>query len=533
LFDRPFVRPSYERLSNGCAAEYWEKKPVNLSDLTPAAERAMSSAKMLAAAANAGAVQPLHLFQALAGVEDGQAARLIPLAGGIPQDLRERFVQELPAKVGQDSAGYRMGNEVGEILLRARALANEVSGESAVGSDHLLLALIKHDREIRDAFARQGTDISKLEAALMRGPAVSITVDTELDLSGPTEKIDTNRILDANANRAREAARAVEDYCRFVLGDAFLSRQLKQLRHDLAELLPSAIELARARDTLRDVGTEITTQAEQSRRSPQAVAEVNLKRLQEALRSLEEYGKVVDSRLAERCAQLRYRTYTLEKALLQNREAAKRLADVCLYVLVSRRACRASLEWTIKEAAAGGAGAVQLREKAATDRDLLARAEAVRRWTRQERLLFIMNDRPDIARLVEADGVHVGQEELPVKEVRRIVGAGPLVGVSTHNLTQVKQAILDGATYLGIGPVFSSDTKEFKSLAGLEFFKQAAGETSLPCFAIGGMDLENIKDIVAAGAKRVAVGKAICQAESPRAVAAAFRRALQEGIPAP
>src|SRR5206468_11654961 len=130
--------------------------------------------------------------------------------------------------------------------------------------------------------------------------------------------------------------------------------------------------------------------------------------------------------------------------------------------------CARSLDWTIQEAAAGGASMFQLREKQMDDRALLERARKVRRWTRQAGALFIMNDRPDIARLVEADGVHLGQDDMPVKEARRIVGPDLLIGISTHNLDQVWQAILDGANYIGIGPTFPSATKEFPEFPGLD-----------------------------------------------------------------
>jgi thiamine-phosphate pyrophosphorylase len=141
-------------------------------------------------------------------------------------------------------------------------------------------------------------------------------------------------------------------------------------------------------------------------------------------------------------------------------------------------------------------------------------------------VLFIVNDRPDVARLAEADGVHLGQDDMPIKEARRILGPDAIIGVSTHDLDQVRQAVLDGASYIGIGPTFPSQTKDFDELAGLEFVRRASAETTLPAFAIGGINAGNIADVAAAGAKRVAVSQAICQAEEPRDVAQELRRAL-------
>ena len=224
--------------------------------------------------------------------------------------------------------------------------------------------------------------------------------------------------------------------------------------------------------------------------------------------------------------QIRYRTYTLERAAGLGAAAQERLADVRLCVLLTAAHCTGSPEWTVREAAAGGAGMIQLREKDLSDRELLERAREVRRWTREAGVLFIVNDRPDIARLVEADGVHLGQDDLPVKEARRILGPDALIGVSTHNIEQLRQAVLDGASYLGVGPTFPSRTKQFGELAGLEFVRAASAETALPAFVIGGVNLDTVGDAAAAGARRAAVSEAVCRAADPRAAAAGLVRAL-------
>jgi thiamine-phosphate pyrophosphorylase len=141
-------------------------------------------------------------------------------------------------------------------------------------------------------------------------------------------------------------------------------------------------------------------------------------------------------------------------------------------------------------------------------------------------VLFIMNDRPDIARLVGADGVHLGQTDLSVRDARRILGPHGIIGVSTHDLDQVKRAVHDRADYIGVGPTFPSATKQFHSLSGLEFVRAAVAETSLPAFVLGGVTAENVPLVVEAGAKRIAVSAAIAQADDPRAAAAKLRRAL-------
>ncbi len=285
---------------------------------------------------------------------------------------------------------------------------------------------------------------------------------------------------------------------------------------ELLDSLPPEWLLA-SRETIQDVGTSIGASAEMLRVSPRDVARVNLKRLQESLRSLEEFGKIASVSFAEGIEQLRYRSYTLEKALLLGDAARSALAEVRLYVLLTGAQCAAALDWTIAEAAAGGAGMFQLREKDLEDRQLLERARQARRWAHQAGALFIVNDRPDIARLSDADGVHLGQDDMPVHEARRILGPGALIGVSTHNLEQVRQAVLDGASYIGIGPMYPSTTKEFAELAGPEFVRAALAETSLPAFAIGGINLQTIDKAVAAGVRHVAVSGAIATADEPAA----------------
>ena len=190
------------------------------------------------------------------------------------------------------------------------------------------------------------------------------------------------------------------------------------------------------------------------------------------------------------------------------------------------RACYAALDWTIAEAAAGGMDVVQLREKILPDSELLRRARDVRRWTRKAGVLFIVNDRPDIARLSEADGVHLGQDDMPIYDARRIVGPDALIGVSTHTIEQVRRAVLDGANYIGVGPTFASSTKNFDVLAGLDFVRAATAETSLPAFVLGGVTAENVHQVVAAGGRRIAVSAAISRSDDPRTAAEKLKMSL-------
>jgi thiamine-phosphate pyrophosphorylase len=154
-------------------------------------------------------------------------------------------------------------------------------------------------------------------------------------------------------------------------------------------------------------------------------------------------------------------------------------------------------------------------------------ATRLREWTLAAGVLFIVNDRPDLAAIVGADGVHLGQDDLPIAKVRRIVGSNALIGVSTHSIEQARQAVLEGADYLGVGPVFASNTKAFTEFPGLDYVRKAAVEIRTPWFAIGGISLDNIGEVTTAGATRVAVSSAIGAAADPASAARELRARLQ------
>ncbi len=327
-----------------------------------------------------------------------------------------------------------------------------------------------------------------------------------------------------------EGLRVAEDYVRFALDDRHLTEQLKRLRHELAAALarvPIALRLA-ARDTRADVGTGLTTPAEQSRASLADVSSANLTRAQEALRSLEEFGKLLDVELAAQVKQLRYQAYTVQRAVESTRVSMDRLAAARLYVLVDGGSSPETFASRVRTLIEAGVHVLQLRDKSLEDRSLLARARLLRQLTAGTGTLFIMNDRPDLTLLSGADGVHVGQEELTVRDARAIVGPRVLVGVSTHSLTQAQQAVLDGADYLGVGPTFPSGTKRFEQFPGLELLRAVAAEIRLPAFAIGGIGLKNLAEVLETGIRRIAVSGVIAAAPDPAASARELLVALRQ-----
>lgn len=336
------------------------------------------------------------------------------------------------------------------------------------------------------------------------------------------------RILDANANRAREALRVMEEASRFVLDDAELTDALKQLRHDLGAALSGLVGLEASRDTPGDVGTALASEGESHRAGVADVVAAAGKRLSEALRALEEYAKLLDADTARRIEALRYRGYDLEHRLaLVLRPTTPRQWSLC--VLLTESLC-AHHDWlTVARACIdGGADCLQLREKTLDAGELLERTRALVAFARPRGVSVIVNDRPDVALLGGADGVHLGQNDLPCKLVRRLVGAQLLIGVSTHELAQAEQAARDGADYCGVGPMFPSTTKHKPHLAGAAYLERYRAWDKRPHLAIGGIGPGNIAELASAGARGVAVSSSVCASDDPRGVVEALVAALRQ-----
>ncbi len=198
-----------------------------------------------------------------------------------------------------------------------------------------------------------------------------------------------------------------------------------------------------------------------------------------------------------------------------------------LYAIVDPAACGGRpVEEVADRILAGGCGALQLRVKEGLgDRDLLAMAREVRSRCSRAAVPFVMNDRADLARVVDADGLHLGQEDLSVADARRVVGAMP-IGVSTHDEAQADRAVEAGADLIGFGPVFETTTKNDPDpVVGLEALSRVCARVRVPVVAIGGMDVERARGAARAGARLVAAVSAVCAAADPTAAARAMHRA--------
>jgi thiamine-phosphate pyrophosphorylase len=204
----------------------------------------------------------------------------------------------------------------------------------------------------------------------------------------------------------------------------------------------------------------------------------------------------------------------------------RRLRDAHLYLV-----CDIRDDAFLDAALGGGVDIVQLRDKSAGDDALLAAARRFAARCAEHGALFIVNDRPDLAIAAGADGVHVGQDDVAVADARRIVGDERLIGLSTHSPQQIAAAAALDVDLIGVGPVHATPTKPGRAPVGVELVRHAAAHAATPFFAIGGIDPSTVRDVRTAGATRVAVVRAIADADDPAEAARTLRAALTSGLP--
>jgi len=340
----------------------------------------------------------------------------------------------------------------------------------------------------------------------------------------------TYRIIDANFNRAREAARVIEEFCRFALNRPDLSGRAKQLRHELSAAVDK-LDIARlisSRDTLSDVGVGQKVDNQLHRVDIYDSFVAACKRLTEALRALTETVQSINLPIAEEIESLRYASYTLEKDIVLVSNTVEKFKRVKLYVIITSNLPADVISLT-HSCVAGGADCIQLRAKDITDDRLFAVATEFVRICKDSSVLSIINDRADIAVAAGADGLHLGQSDLPIAHSRRLQLTPLIIGKSTHSVKQLKAACEENPTYVSLGPVFSTPTKAAAEAVGLDYVKQAAAllaETGISHVAIGGITLENVNEVLAAGAQAIAVCSAISKAKD----AAAACRKLKNKI---
>ncbi|MBA7478092.1 Thiamine-phosphate synthase [subsurface metagenome] len=290
-------------------------------------------------------------------------------------------------------------------------------------------------------------------------------------------------------------------------------------------------QLLQSRDSESDVGINIEAPEQDKQRELPIMVVANARRVQEALRTLEELAKIPDttSKLdSEKFKQARFSLYAIERTLLSKLLRKDKIKSIPgLYLIIDTQALKGRSHIEVaSEAIRGGAKVVQLRDKLRSKKELLPIAQQLRNLCTEHNVLFIMNDYLDLALASDADGLHLGQNDLPIKVARKLLPMDKILGCSTTTVDQAITAESEGADYIAAGSIYPTSSKETAKVVGLERLLQIRQAISLPLVAIGGITKDNTAEVLAAGADSVAVISAVLQAESPeeaaRQIAARF-----------
>ncbi|MBN1786788.1 MAG: thiamine phosphate synthase [Sedimentisphaerales bacterium] len=330
------------------------------------------------------------------------------------------------------------------------------------------------------------------------------------------------RIIDANFNRAREGLRIAEEFCRFGLNNEALSSRCKEIRHKLSKTVNQlgSEQLITSRDTENDIGCGIEVAGQMRRDSFEDCVTAGFARSSEALRVLAEAGATIEAKIAESFEKMRYDCYVLEKDIAMSGFTALKFAKVRLYGIITAEGCP-DVSALIKACAKGGVDCLQLRAKKMTDAKFFSLAQEFVDLCKHHNVISIINDRVDIAVAAEADGIHLGQEDIPLEKTGKCQIKPLITGVSTHSMAELKKAVEKGPCYVGLGSVFATNTKEGVGVCGVEYICKAIEflkDKPVEAVAIGGINEENIDEVLKAGAKKVAVSSCICKAKDPAEV---------------
>jgi thiamine-phosphate pyrophosphorylase len=312
------------------------------------------------------------------------------------------------------------------------------------------------------------------------------------------------RILDANLNRLNESLKLIEDITRFVIEDRRLLTEVRRVRTRYLTVKKSLplLKLVQYRDSRQDPGAGKGFDTN-TRRGMIDTALSNFTRAKESARIIEEILKSVYPELSSEVKQVRFAVYDMEKSALLY---FQKVFDPRIYVLLDNAFVRKSRLGQITEILRkNGATMIQLRITSLSDRQFLDYARVIRKILKHDDIKFIINNRVDIALACNADGVHLGQNDLPVAVCRSQLGKAGIIGISAHNISEAKKAEKQGADYLGVGSIFKTLTKTDARVCGLHRLKAICRSVSIPVVGIGGINRGNYRQVLKHGASGIAL----------------------------
>jgi len=344
-------------------------------------------------------------------------------------------------------------------------------------------------------------------------------------------------VLDANFARLSEGLRVLEDIARFILRDYEITKKLKEMRHSLLkESQPFDLQFLNSRG--KDVGASLILADESKRENFVDLVLANAKRVEGALRVLEEYFKFLTPLESPLCQarkkllgfqrkknwlkfqQSRFLVYEIEKQIISKLLRQDKIKKIFpLYLILDAKYLNKNPIGILKQVIEGGVKVVQYRDKKNNKRKILKNAFKLKEICQNYNALFLINDYLDIALAVEADGVHLGEKDLPIKIARKILPFDKIIGSSVHNLNSAKKAEKEGADYLSLGAVYPSLTKEDVTLVKPSLIKEVKNKISLSVIAIGGINENNLKEVMRLGVDGVAIARAILADPNPKMAA--------------
>ncbi len=322
------------------------------------------------------------------------------------------------------------------------------------------------------------------------------------------------QIIDANLDRAREGLRVLEDWARFGLCEEKYVIRIKNFRQILGKKHLDVYK--QSRNHIEDKCKGLTHQEQVNRKTSEQIINSNSARVQEALRVIEEFSRLHNHELSKIASEIRYEIYTLEIDLLSLNKRKKSeaiLKDNDLYVITDQKE---NLLEIIEDILIAGVRIIQHRFKTGTDKDNLEEALQIKNLCKRYNSLFIVNDRIDIALASNADGIHLGQDDLDLKTARKLLGYSKIIGISANNEIDISNALKDGCDYIGIGPVFKTSTKKAKKTISIEKIKTLTKDINIPWFVIGGIKLNNILHLKRNGFKKVALVSQLMNSKDPK-----------------
>ncbi len=322
------------------------------------------------------------------------------------------------------------------------------------------------------------------------------------------------QIIDANLDRAREGLRVLEDWARFGLGKEKYVKRIKNFRQILGKNHLKVYK--QSRNHIEDKCKGLTHKEQDNRNTSEQIISSNSGRVQEALRVIEEFSRLHNHELSKIASEIRYEIYNIEIDLLslsKYKNSEEILKENDLYVITDQKD---NLLEIIEEILIAGVRIIQHRFKTGTDKDNLQEAIKIKNLCDRYNSLFIINDRLDIALASNADGIHLGQNDLDLKTARKLLGFSKIIGISANNEIDISNALKEGCDYIGIGPVFETTTKKNKKPIGIEKIKTLTKDLHIPWFAIGGIKSSNISYLKRNGFKKVALVSQLMNSEDPK-----------------